>query len=177
METDKLTSEVDSHSMPASEKKIAWSKLINLLTGQRFGVLSTAADQRPYSNLVAFAADHEYKNLIFATSKSTRKFMNLIQNPVASFLVDNRTNQSDDLQNASAVTAIGSVYEIETKQGDASKQLYLEKHPTLESFIRSEDSALLSLEVERYIVVLDFQNVVDIEIKGDRVPVLNSLSP
>jgi nitroimidazol reductase NimA-like FMN-containing flavoprotein (pyridoxamine 5'-phosphate oxidase superfamily) len=144
-----------------------WSRLSGLLTEQRFAVLSTAMGTSPYANLVAFAADRELKRLYFATSRSTRTFINLSQNPMASLLADNRTNQADDLHTAMAATAVGRVREVEEDRRDTFLEVYLKKHPALEFFVRAKDCAHLSLEVERYIVVMRFQNVIEIEVRHE----------
>jgi uncharacterized pyridoxamine 5'-phosphate oxidase family protein len=151
-----------------SEQRAARRVLDTLLDEQRFGVLATAKDGRPYTNLVAFAVDPAGEGLYFATSRSTRKYMNLTHNPAASILVDNRRNRADDLEAAVAATAVGRVAEAGPERRDDFLRVYLDKHPMLESFVRSEDCAHLLLRVDRWFVVERFERVVEISLEGDR---------
>ena len=56
----------------------------NLLNGQKLAVLSTQSrDGKPYASLVAFTADPDLRQLVFATSQHTRKFANMQATPRA----------------------------------------------------------------------------------------------
>jgi hypothetical protein len=50
-----------------------------ILDSQKLAVLATQRDGRPYGSLVAFAATDDMKNLLFATTRATRKYANLPQ--------------------------------------------------------------------------------------------------
>jgi nitroimidazol reductase NimA-like FMN-containing flavoprotein (pyridoxamine 5'-phosphate oxidase superfamily) len=139
-----------------------WVIIRELLESQRLAVLSTQGKEHPYSNLVAFAATLDLKYLIFATTRATRKYANLLQHPLVSILIDNRTNETADFAEAAAVTVLGRASEV---QGDERSQLlktYLNRHPYLEGFVTSPNCALFSVKVERYIMVTRFQDVREI---------------
>jgi len=51
-----------------------------ILDSQRLAVLATQGDGSPYGSLVAFAATENMKNLLFATTRTTRKYANLLKN-------------------------------------------------------------------------------------------------
>jgi len=136
-----------------------------LLSGQRLAVLATLmSDQlgRPYSNLIAFAATDDLKEIIFATSRATRKFRNLAADPRVSLLVDNRSNQETDFGEASAVTVLGTAGEVSGPEREARLQLFLTKHPYLEEFVTAPTCALIRVKVEKYIMVTRFQEVREI---------------
>ncbi len=132
--------------------------LKNLLKNQRFGVIATQGSTGPYTSLVAFINSHDLKKLVFATSKNTKKYDNIIQNSRMTMLIDNRGNKPLDIKNAIAVTAFGSANEIKRNVEDL-KMLYLKKHPYLSDFVNSKDTAFISLKVEKYLLVNRFQNV------------------
>jgi nitroimidazol reductase NimA-like FMN-containing flavoprotein (pyridoxamine 5'-phosphate oxidase superfamily) len=79
-----------------------------LLDSQLLAVLSTIASGRPYSNLIAFAAAQHMREIIFATSRATRKFANLTAEPRVSLLIDDRSNRETDFGEAAAVTVLGA---------------------------------------------------------------------
>ena len=89
-----------------------WAVIRELLESQRLAVLSTQGKEQPYSNLVAFGVTADLQYLIFATTRATRKYANLLQHPQVSVLIDNRTNETADFAEAAAVTVLGRASEI-----------------------------------------------------------------
>ncbi len=133
-------------------------KIKNLLESQRFAVIATQGEIEPYTNLVAFISTKDLKHIIFATSKYTKKYNNLIKNSKISMLIDNRGNKPDDIKKSVVVTAFGIANELKNDL-NFYRNLYLKKHPYLEDFIKSPDTVLINLIVERFLLVDHFQNV------------------
>lgn len=134
----------------------------NLLNTQRLAVLSTQMSGRPYSNLIAFAATEDMKDIVFATTRATRKYTNLTAEARVSLLIDNRSNQESDFGEASAVTVLGTAEEVLGPDRERYLQIYLKKHPYLEEFVTAPTCALIRVKVEKYIVVTQFQEVREI---------------
>ncbi len=139
--------------------------LKGLFAKQRLAVLATLDRKQPYGNLVAFIATDGLEYLLFATTRTTRKYANISRNPRIAMVVDSRSNREADFQKAAAVTAIGVVKEMEGPERKRFKNLYLKKHPYLKEFVSSPDCALLRMDVETYYVVRQFQNVETLQIK------------
>jgi nitroimidazol reductase NimA-like FMN-containing flavoprotein (pyridoxamine 5'-phosphate oxidase superfamily) len=139
-----------------------WAIIRELLDSQRLAVLSTQDHIQPYSNLVAFAATPDLKYLLFATTRATRKYANLLANSRVSILIDNRTNQAADFAEAAAVTVLGQAEEMQGTEPDQLLPVYLDRHPYLRDFVTSPTCALFRVKVERYIVVTRFQDVREI---------------
>jgi nitroimidazol reductase NimA-like FMN-containing flavoprotein (pyridoxamine 5'-phosphate oxidase superfamily) len=139
--------------------------LKDLFSSQRLAVLATQNRGRPYGNLVAFMATDDLKHLLFATTRTTRKYANISKNPRIAIVVDNRSNQESDFHQAAAVTATGVVKEIMGPEKARFQELYLSKHPYLKDFVSSPTCALLKVEVETYTIVNRFQNVMELHIK------------
>lgn len=139
-------------------KDLEIEKIETLLESQRFAVIATQGEIEPYTNLVAFICSKDLKQIIFATSKNTKKYNNIIKNSKMSMLIDNRGNKPDDIKNAVVVTAVGIADELK-HDINFYKNLYLKKHPYLEDFIKSPDTVLINLMVERFLLVDHFQNV------------------
>ena len=95
-----------------------FEELSNLIKGvlasQRFAVLATQSEGQPYGNLIAFAEAEDLRSLLFVTSRDTRKYSNTLVNKKVAVLIDNRTNQALDLNNAVAITALGTIEEAST---------------------------------------------------------------
>ena len=136
-----------------------------LFSSQRLAILATEGKGQPYGNLVAFAATDDLKDLLFATTRSTRKYANLSGAPRAAMVIDNRTNEESDFHEAIAATATGIVREVEGSEKEPLLRRYLSKHPYLKGFVSSPTCALLRMNVETYYVVRRFQNMMELHIK------------
>jgi nitroimidazol reductase NimA-like FMN-containing flavoprotein (pyridoxamine 5'-phosphate oxidase superfamily) len=132
--------------------------LYDILESQKFAVIATQYCNEPYTNLVAFVCTNHMKNIIFNTSKKSKKYRNLKNNSNVSLLIDNRGNDPSDIQNAVAVTAIGIAKEI-TDYNKGIKRIYLKKHGYLFDFVNSKDSVFFDIAIDNYIVVNHFQNI------------------
>ena len=136
----------------------------NLLESQKLAVLSTQDHGQPYCNLMAIAATDDLKHLLFATTRATRKYANLMADSRVAVLVDNRQNDVADFAEAAALTALGKAWEVQGVERQQFLKVYLEKHPYLEEFAAGPTCALLRVRVDRYIVVTRFQEVREIQI-------------
>ena len=136
----------------------------DLLESQQLAVLSTQNHGQPYCNLIAIAATDDLKYLLFATTRVTRKYANLMADSRVAVLVDNRRNDVADFAAAAALTALGKAWEVQGVERQQFLKVYLEKHPYLEEFAAGPTCALLRVRVDRYIVVTRFQEVREIQI-------------
>jgi nitroimidazol reductase NimA-like FMN-containing flavoprotein (pyridoxamine 5'-phosphate oxidase superfamily) len=136
----------------------------NLLESQNLAVLSTQNHGQPYCNLIALAATGDLKYLLFATTRATRKYANLMADSRVAVLVDNRRNDASDFAAAAAMTALGKAWEVQGAERQQLLAVYLGKHPNLEEFVTSPTCALLRIRVDTYIVVTRFQEVREIQI-------------
>ncbi|SFM29455.1 pyridoxamine 5'-phosphate oxidase family protein [Methanolobus profundi] len=137
--------------------------LRNLMKKQNFAVLATFHDDEPYTNLVGFASSDDLRYIFFVTPVATKKYTYLRDSGKASIMIDNRSNRESDLKDAIAVNATGTVTEVEkTKE---FREIYLRKHPYLTDFLESPSSAMMRMEVHRYIIASRFQNVVEIDMR------------
>ncbi len=131
----------------------------NLFLSQPLAVLSTHAGGQPYCNLVAFVATDDLKRVCFATTRATRKFDNLERDARVSMLIDNRSNQEADFQEAMAVTLTGRASPLTGQARAEMLPLYLRKHPSLEAFATAPTCALVGVTPMRYFLVSRFQQV------------------
>ena len=132
-----------------------------VLDSQIQAVLATQRQRQPYTSLMAFAATPDLCQIAFATYRATQKYANLLDNPRASLLIDNRCNSAADFRNAVAISAQGAVREPGPGERQPLLDLYLRKHPHLRDFVAADDCALLLLDVDCYFVVTRFQSVAE----------------
>lgn len=141
-------------------------KLKNLMGSTQLAVLATDHSGEPYASLVAFAFSENLREILFATSKATRKFSYLKDNNRVSLLVDNRSNSIEDFQNAMAVTVLGTASLIEEDERHNYLKLYLDRLPHLSEFVASPDCALILVKVTSYYLVENFQNVMEFDFQS-----------
>lgn len=135
-----------------------------LLAGQRLAVLATHSPDGPYCSLVAFVVSEDLRELVFATSRHTRKYARLAEDGRVALLIDSRQNQESDFHDAAAVTVQGEAAEVPPEQAEAVRASYLARHPYLADFLASPSCALLRVQVHAYILVDRFQHVMEIQI-------------
>jgi general stress protein 26 len=145
-----------------------FDKVKKLLESQKYAVIATNKDKTPYTNIIAYTSTEGLGNIFFATKRDSTKFLNLINNPCVSLLIDDRKNLSSDILNASAVSAEAEVKEI-NEEKEKLKKLLLEKHPELASFLNEPNCELLKLEVKKYYYVDNFDNKQELSFEKDMV--------
>jgi len=135
-------------------------RIRSLVDGQPYAVLCTQGGGQPYGSLVAFAATHDLKAMVFATPVTTRKFRLLTECDRVAMLIDNRSLCQSDITQLEAVTATGRAIRIE-RRPDAEPwvKLLLDRHPYMKAFLDAQTTALFMVEILRYLHVVRFQEV------------------
>lgn len=138
--------------------------LRTLLTTQRLAVVATEMQGSPYTSLVAFVASEDLRRIVFFTTRATQKYRNLSTNPAVSVLIDSRTDTVEDFATGSAVTVIGNAAKIPRNAAGPIIERFLQKHPHLETFVKSPSTAVCSVEVNTYYLVTHFQHVIEMDV-------------
>ena len=139
-----------------------------LLEKQTLAVLATQGDGQPYTSLMAYAFTEDLRFLVFATAMSTRKHRNITGDSRVALLVDDRSNNGEDFQNAAALTIVGEACEIGLDERDYYCDLYLKRHSSLETFLASPSTVFFKIEVYNYLLVSRFEDVVEYQIKDEK---------
>jgi len=123
------------------------------LQAQRFAVLATERGGQPHTSFVAITPIGDFRQLIFATYRRTRKYRNLAQNGKVAVLIDGQEVNSSGLKEGFVLTALGHADEVSVAEDEAARRAHLAWHPDLESFVRSADCALVRVTVREYQIV------------------------
>jgi len=135
-------------------------KIADLLSKEKFAVLASWDGKQPYNTLVAYIFTENLKSILFATRKDTKKYQNIAKYPYVSMLIDNRTNDKKDFKDAVALTVSAKAKPIEKQ---AYFNLYLNRFPDLKEFLENPQTALILLEIQQYIYVQRFQEVLELK--------------
>lgn len=125
----------------------------------RFAVLATEGEGQPHASLIAVTPMENFRKLIFATYRNTRKYQNLTQNGKVAVLVESVDINRSGLKDSFVLTAFGQVEDIDNAEKDLVSKTHLERHPGLLSFMQSEDCSLVRIKVDTYQVVRGIDDV------------------
>jgi nitroimidazol reductase NimA-like FMN-containing flavoprotein (pyridoxamine 5'-phosphate oxidase superfamily) len=139
-------------------------QLRELLEDQRLAVISTRTGDQPYSNLICFVASNDLRYILFATTRATRKYANLMKESQIALLVDNRSHGLVDPFRALALTALGKAVELKGTESAQALGIYIARHPHMQEFVSSPSTALFRMNVEKYILVRRFQDVMELQV-------------
>jgi uncharacterized pyridoxamine 5'-phosphate oxidase family protein len=143
-------------------------RISGLLDGQKLGILATLGPAYPYQNIVAFAVANDLKSIVFATRRATSKYRNLKRRKRVAIFFDDRVNRATDFQEATGVTALGVAGEARGEGRAQPARLLLRRHPFLKEFLAAPDCAVFVIRVRTYIVVLHFQETIEVRVSGGR---------
>jgi len=131
-----------------------------LLDSQLYGVLCTQGQGQPYGSLVAYAMTPDLDAAVFATQKATRKYRLLSECAHVALVIDNRSTNPDRLMDVEGVTATGHAHEMATgPEFEPWARLLTDRHPYLDTFVRSASCGLFRIDIVRYFHVTRFQEV------------------
>jgi hypothetical protein len=135
-------------------------RIRRLVDGQPYGVLCTQGQGQPYGSLVAYAMTPDLGSAVFATQKATRKYRLLSECARVALVIDNRSAFPGRLMEVEAVTATGRAREV-AKIPEFGKwsRLLTDRHPYLDTFVRSASCGLFRVDIVRYFHVTRFQEV------------------
>lgn len=143
------------------EKNKSIETIKNLCRDQSFAVLSTQGMNGCYSSLISFAINEDYSTMVFATPIDTKKIEFIKKNSGVSVLIDNRNDNPNDINDIVAVTVIGNARILEKNGNDLWTQLLIDKHNYLESFAVASTTAIVIIDISKYLFVSSFQEVIE----------------
>jgi nitroimidazol reductase NimA-like FMN-containing flavoprotein (pyridoxamine 5'-phosphate oxidase superfamily) len=137
-------------------------RIDKVLDSQSIAVLGTSRDDEPYSCLVGYAMTTDLKEIVFATMRQRLKYENMKANPRVTFMIDDRHEQSNDFNDTTSITIVGSADDVGEPERAQYQKLLLDRHPALTEFVNSPDCAVMRVKVDKIYVVSEFESVVKV---------------
>jgi nitroimidazol reductase NimA-like FMN-containing flavoprotein (pyridoxamine 5'-phosphate oxidase superfamily) len=131
----------------------------NVLKLNKFAVLATESGGQPHASLIAITPFGNFRQLIFATYRNTRKYRNLSHNSKVAVLIENGDVNIKDLQRSIVLTIFGHTEEISLAENEAAYQAHHKRHPDMESFMLSSDCVLIGVIAQSYQVVYGIDDI------------------
>ncbi len=127
-------------------------KVIRLIAEQDICVLATVSDKTPHCSLMAYVASADGRRIHMATSRSTKKYSNILRNTSVSLLIDDRA--ASERESASALTLTGTCAPMaEDEAKEQVRQMIIRRHPHLSKFVSHPDVDILEMEVESVLLL------------------------
>ncbi len=120
------------------------------LRGNRYGVLATAASDRPHAVWMAFAAVAQGRELVLASRRGTRKYREVTNNPHVALVIGHEQRQWPRAARRVGVTAVGSAEVVAGAELVGASNAFVGRNPDLAGFVADSDCALLRVRVDGY---------------------------
>jgi nitroimidazol reductase NimA-like FMN-containing flavoprotein (pyridoxamine 5'-phosphate oxidase superfamily) len=127
-------------------------KMKDLVKKNDICVLATVSKGEPHCSLMSYLSDEEGCEIYMVSHRETRKYTNLIQNPIVSLLIDTREEErGHERENLKALTAKGEFQSI-GDQGkiDTIRARFLKRHPHLTDFLNDPGAEIFSIRLKSF---------------------------
>ncbi|WP_051202983.1 pyridoxamine 5'-phosphate oxidase family protein [Desulfovibrio aminophilus] len=123
--------------------------LRELFLGASHGVLATTGPGGPHASLMGLAPAGAGPGLYLVTGRNSRKFRNLLADPRAALLLDDRAADPRPEPGAvRALTVLGRVRVLEGEEERPAAAAIAARHPHLRGFVDAPDAAFLLFVAE-----------------------------
>lgn len=112
-------------------------------------VLATMGRGAPHTSLMAYAVAPDCRTLYLVSPRQTRKYRNMLENPIVSILIDTRCD--DPLESVRALT-VGGTTAVATdgRARKTARELFVDKHPNMIEFIDDPDSVFVAVSIHSF---------------------------
>lgn len=152
--------DVRKNSPEGEDARIIEDVIRRLLEDQPFAVLATRGKGIVNASLISFAKTHDLKHIVFATPINSGKYDFIAGDENVAILVDDRSQQQDSINQVSALTITGKarILQDENEITDWA-ELLTKRHPNLTTFVKAQTTAVILVDVVRFLYVSKFQEV------------------
>lgn len=127
-------------------------KITRLIVDQDMCVLATVSENRPHCSLMVYTPSQDGKRIFMVTSRSTKKYNNLLRNSSVSLLIDDRHGSSRE--ETRALTLTGTCAPMaEGEDKERARSALVERHAHLSKFAAHPDSDILEMVVESVLML------------------------
>ena len=152
--------DVSKNSPEGEDARILEDVIRRLLEEQPFAVLATQGKGITNASLISFAKTPDLKHIVFATPINSGKFDLIDGDENISILVDDRSQQQDNINQISALTITGKARILQEENEITNwAGLLTNKYPNLTAFVTAPTTAVILVEVVRFLYVSKFQEV------------------
>ena len=127
-------------------------KMKDIVKGNDLCVLATVSEGKPHCSLMSYISDEESQEIYLISQKQTKKYVNLMENPTVSLLID--TREEGKGQRRIYIKALTISGEFQTINDPGKKDLlrsrFLKRHPHLTDFLNDSGAELFSIKIKSF---------------------------
>ena len=127
-------------------------KMKDIVKGNDLCVLATVSEGKPHCSLMSYISDEESQEIYLISQKQTKKYVNLMENPTVSLLIDTREEEKG--QRRADIKAMTGSGEFQTINDPGKKDLlrskFLKRHPHLTDFLNDSGAELFSIKIKSF---------------------------
>jgi nitroimidazol reductase NimA-like FMN-containing flavoprotein (pyridoxamine 5'-phosphate oxidase superfamily) len=127
-------------------------KMKNIVKANDLCVLATVSGGKPHCSLMSYISDDEVHEIYLVSHKKTKKYANLMENPMVSLLIDTREEEKGQRRiYIKALTVSGEFQTINdpVKKGFI-REKFLNRHPHLIDFLNDPGAEIFSIKTKSF---------------------------
>ncbi len=135
-------------------------RIMQVIQSQRLCVLATSSPEGPYCSLMGYLWDEHANEFYMVTDSGSKKFLNLMQNPRVSLLLDTRTRGSQTKKNPIlALTVQGTAQTLpkDTLEDEIRRKM-VEINPQLARLIQKPDTVVVRIRPSSFLLLEGLEN-------------------
>ena len=127
-------------------------KMKDIVKANDLCVLATVSEGKPHCSLMSYISDEEGREIYLISYKQTKKYANLMENPMVSLLID--TREEDKGEKRIYIKALTVSGEFQTIKDHGKKDLirskFLKSHPHLTDFLNDPAAEIFSIKIKSF---------------------------
>jgi nitroimidazol reductase NimA-like FMN-containing flavoprotein (pyridoxamine 5'-phosphate oxidase superfamily) len=127
-------------------------KMMDMIKGNDLCVLATVSEGKPHCSLMSYISDEEGCEIYLISHKQTRKYLNLMENPTVSLLIDTRENQEGQTRTDIKSLTIGGEFQNinDPKKKDLIRAEFLKRHFHLTEILNDPGAEIFSIKIKSF---------------------------
>jgi general stress protein 26 len=125
-------------------------KMKDIVKGNDLCVLATVSEGRPHCSLMSYVSDEEGHEIYLISQRQTKKYLNLMENPAVSLLIDTREKEKGQRRiYIKALTIRGEFQTINDPcKKDRIRTEFSKKHSHLTDFLNDPGAEIFSIKIK-----------------------------
>jgi len=127
-------------------------KMKDIVKGNDLCVLATVSEGKPHCSLMSYISDEEGQEVYLVSHKETKKYSNLIENPVVSLLIDTREKEKGGRRIYIKALTVSGEFQIINDAGkkDLIRTKFSKGHSHLADFLNDPGAEIFSIRIRSF---------------------------
>jgi len=124
----------------------------DIVKGNDLCVLATVSNGKPHCSLMSYLSDEKGQEIYMISHRQTKKYANLMENPMVSLLIDTREEERGRKRiHIKALTISGEFQTIkDSREKDLIRTTFLKRHPHLTDFLNDPQADIFSIRMRSF---------------------------